>query len=151
MKRLHNLLTCASQSELAFRYFSCEFLLHRPVLYFFLHRDIEYSVRPPPEPHSPADMEPGVLASARECVRAAVQMVWFARQNMHGRLSWCDMQMLFAAYLVILQARGVGDLNGLFLPMGGAEEVLAGVEMATGGAASMSRVWALVRGVKGVG
>lgn len=121
------------------------------MLYFFLHRDIEYSVRPPPEPPSPEDTEPGVLESARECVLAAMQMVRYAPQNISGRLSWCDTQMLFAAYLVVLQARRVTDLNGLFSAMGGAEEVLAGVEVAVRGVASTDRVCTLVRGVGEVG
>lgn len=60
------------------------------------------------------------------------------------------MQMVFAAYLVILQTRQVEGLNGLFPVVGGMDQVLAWVDTMVMGMDSATRAWALVRGVGGV-
>ena len=133
--------------ETALRYFGCVFLLHRPVLYFFLHKDLEYTVRPPENVRTlHVDREPWVLESCRDCIESAALLIhlscltpeergtsagnedgWCV-EDVYG--SWCGLQMLFAAYLILLQVRSVPSLMPVFRNIGDMDALLDKVERA---------------------
>lgn len=117
------------------RYFSCIFLLHRPVLYFFLHKDMEYSVRPPDVRTINSDREPWVLESCRDCIESAALLVYFSCISTESGSpveklynNWCGTQMLFASYLVLLQVRSVTSLIPIFRNIGDLDDLLDRVE-----------------------
>ncbi|OAA63379.1 Zn(2)-C6 fungal-type DNA-binding domain protein [Niveomyces insectorum RCEF 264] len=131
--------------EIALRYFGCVFLLHRPVLYFFLHKDLEYTVRPPGNTRTlHVDREPWVLESCRDCIESAALIIRLsclsaADNGQDGRYnaaventyqSWCGLQMLFAAYLLLLQVRSVPSLVPVFRNIGDIDTLLDLVEHA---------------------
>ncbi|CAK7228850.1 hypothetical protein SBRCBS47491_007049 [Sporothrix bragantina] len=127
--------------ETALRYFGCVFLLHRPVLYFFLHKDLEYTVRPPDNVRTlHVDREPWVLESCRDCIESAALLIhlwctpsfertaekWKPVEDTYG--AWCGLQMLFAAYLILLQVRSVPSLQPVFRNIGDMDTLLDKVE-----------------------
>ncbi|KAH8897607.1 hypothetical protein GQ53DRAFT_817898 [Thozetella sp. PMI_491] len=119
--------------EIAVRYFSCIFLLNRPVLYFYLHKDMEYIVRPPDMQAALSDREPWILESCRDCIESAALIIticWVSSQDAAGRSyrSWLDYQLLFAAYLVLLQVKSVASLAPIFRTLGDIEGMLDSVE-----------------------
>lgn len=121
------------QNELAIRYFSCLFFLYRPVLYFFLHRDMEYSIQPPNSDGAASDHDPWVLESCRDCIESAALIVQFCGSGFANNLkksarSWCEYQLLFAAFLVILQTKGQEVFEPVFRIVGHAERLLDRVE-----------------------
>ncbi|KAL1896368.1 hypothetical protein Sste5346_004753 [Sporothrix stenoceras] len=133
--------------ETALRYFGCVFLLHRPVLYFFLHKDLEYTVRPPENVRTlHVDREPWVLESCRDCIESAALLIHLScltpeergtsAGNEDGSCvedifgSWCNLQMLFAAYLILLQVRSVPSLMPVFRNIGDMDALLDKVERA---------------------
>ncbi|ERS98238.1 hypothetical protein HMPREF1624_05021 [Sporothrix schenckii ATCC 58251] len=132
--------------ETALRYFSCVFLLHRPVLYYFLHNDLENTTRPPGHHALHVDPEPWVLESCRDCIESAALLVHlsFPTPEERGTFpgtggglcvedvfgSWCGLQMLFAAYLILLQVRAVPSLRPVFRNVGDADALLDKVERA---------------------
>ncbi|CAK7233479.1 hypothetical protein SCUCBS95973_008608 [Sporothrix curviconia] len=129
--------------EMALRYFGCVFLLHRPVLYFFLHKDLEYTVRPPENLHTlHIDSEPWVLNSCSDCIESAAMLIYFACARPPQQSSifwrpvedsygpWCSLQMLFAAYLILLQVRSVPSLEPIFSSVGDSDVLLDMVEHA---------------------
>lgn len=120
-----------SQIETAIRYFSCVFLLHRPVLYFFLHKDMEYTVRPPDNGTIQSDQEPWILESCRDCIESAALMIHFAHRSFDPRLpyhNWIEIQLLVAAHLILLQVKSVTSLFPIFRNMGDFDELLDRVE-----------------------
>jgi len=115
------------------RYFYCVFLIHRPVLYFFLHRDMEYSVRPPDNRDLRSGREPWILESCRDCIESTALLIHFSRvpggESSSISTSWGEVQALFAAYLVLLQARSAGTaLRPIFRSVGDPDELLDWVE-----------------------
>ncbi|KAH7139851.1 hypothetical protein B0J13DRAFT_68285 [Dactylonectria estremocensis] len=121
--------------EIAIRYSSCVFLLHRPVLYFFLHKDMEYTVRPPDNRNLHSNQEPWILESCRDCIENAALIIHFTyglwESGHNERLpyhNWIDLQLLFAAYLVLLQVKSVTSLFPIFRNIGDLEELLNRVE-----------------------
>ncbi|EQB54049.1 hypothetical protein CGLO_06159 [Colletotrichum gloeosporioides Cg-14] len=118
--------------EIALRYFACAFLLHRPVLYFFLHKDMEYTVRPPDTQALRSDQAPWILESCRDCIEGATLFVHFSCISMDSQSSkmersyrsWCDIQLLFAAYLVLVQVKSVPALVPIFRVLGDVENLL---------------------------
>ncbi|CAK7204281.1 hypothetical protein SEUCBS139899_007036 [Sporothrix eucalyptigena] len=131
--------------ETALRYFGCVFLLHRPVLYFFLHKDLEYTVRPPENVRTlHVDREPWVLESCRDCIESAALLIHLSCLTDQERAptkdesttvedtygSWCGLQVLFAAYLILLQVRSVPSLQPIFRNIGDMDALLDKVERA---------------------
>ncbi|KIH87417.1 hypothetical protein SPBR_04705 [Sporothrix brasiliensis 5110] len=133
--------------ETALRYFGCVFLLHRPVLYYFLHNDLENAARPPGHVRAlHVDREPWVLESCRDCIESAALLIHLSFPTPEERGtsagtggglcvedvfgSWCGLQMLFAAYLILLQVRVVPSLRPVFRNVGDADALLDKVERA---------------------
>ena len=109
--------------------------MHRPVLYFFLHKDMEYTVRPPDVRTLHSDREPWVLESCRDCIESAALIIYFSCIPAEsGSLvessyqNWCGTQMLFATYLVLLQVRAVTSLIPVFRNIGDLDGLLDRVE-----------------------
>lgn len=114
------------------RYFACAFLIHRPVLYFFLHKDMEYTIQPPNTDGGHLDLVPWVLESCRDCIESAALYIDICytgpvRNGWHYR-NWCDYQLLFAAYFVILQAKALEVFEPIFRNVKDAETLLDQVE-----------------------
>ncbi|KAH7129233.1 hypothetical protein EDB81DRAFT_808912 [Dactylonectria macrodidyma] len=122
--------------EIAIRYSSCVFLLHRPVLYFFLHKDMEYTVRPPDNRNLHSNQEPWILESCRDCIENAALIIHFTyglwESGNTERLpyhNWIDIQLLFAAHLVLLQVKSVTSLFPIFRNIGNLDELLNRAEL----------------------
>ncbi|KAL1864271.1 hypothetical protein VTK73DRAFT_6002 [Phialemonium thermophilum] len=121
--------------EIVLRYFSCVFLLHRPVLYFFLHKEMEYTVRPPDGRTLRSDGEPWILESCRDCIESAALIIYFSyisAEPVHvirgSWRSWFHSQLLFAVYLILLQARVVPSLGPVLRNIGDVDGLLDRVE-----------------------
>lgn len=121
--------------EIALRYFYCVFLLHRPVLYFYLHRDMEYTVRPPNHRALHSDREPWILESCRSCIDSAALIIRFSHYSTGmgettsiSHQSWTDVQMLFASYLVLLQVKPITSLVPILRNIGNPDDLLDKVE-----------------------
>ena len=79
---------------------------------------MEFSVRPPDDIASNSSSAPWVLESCRDCIESAVLIILFLRKRLDyatglesAHFSWFHMQLLFAAYLVILQVKAIPVLE----------------------------------------
>ncbi|KAK9360201.1 hypothetical protein V1504DRAFT_434083 [Lipomyces starkeyi] len=112
--------------ELSLRYYTCIFLLIRPVLYFVLHEDMEY----PSELSSwEGQCQPWMVESSRRTVESMV-MILLAHGERHALpsarwyLSWCDIQVLMAAFMVLLQVRVTSLMDYILSPAGNLDNIL---------------------------
>ncbi|KIW03132.1 uncharacterized protein PV09_05774 [Verruconis gallopava] len=105
MQFSRNLSTSPSSSlrmnELSERYFACNFLLHRPVLYFVLHEDLEKASSPPGSLPSPG-VQPWMVDASQTCIHSSLILL-ASRTIPRKHNNWCDNQLLLAAYLMTLQ------------------------------------------------
>lgn len=109
------------------------FFLYRPVLYFFLHKDMEYAIQPPGVDGTASDHSPWVMESCRNCIENAALIVQLCRpaptDAFHEATHyWLEFQLLFAAYLVLLQVRTHALLEPYLRAVGDVERLMDGVE-----------------------
>uniref|UniRef100_A0A0B7KEA6 Transcription factor domain-containing protein n=1 Tax=Bionectria ochroleuca TaxID=29856 RepID=A0A0B7KEA6_BIOOC len=119
--------------DLALRYFACVFFLHRPVLYFFLHKDMEDAIQPPPAEGAASDHSPWVWESCRDCIESAVLIIQICQrqgtENPYDTLQyWPEYQLLFASYLILLQVRTRPSLEPYLRILGSIDRLLDMVE-----------------------
>ncbi|KAI8238999.1 Hexose transporter HXT13 [Colletotrichum sp. SAR 10_99] len=94
--------------------------------------DMEYTVRPPDTQALRSDQAPWILESCRDCIEGATLFVHFSCISMDSQSSkmersyrsWCDIQLLFAAYLVLVQVKSVPALVPIFRVLGDMENLL---------------------------
>jgi hypothetical protein len=92
---------------------------------------MEYAVRPPDQEATQSDREPWVLESCRNCIESAALMAHLSAGNPGDialPISWLEAEMLFAAHLVILQAKSFEGLAPVFDTVGDAEILLDLIE-----------------------
>lgn len=119
--------------ETAIRYFSSMFFLHRPVLYFFLHKDMEYKARPPDNQAMQSDQQSWILESCRKCIENAALIIHFLHQSSTQDCaphSWVDLQLMMGAYLVLVQAKTTQAFLPIYRSVGDPEALLNFVEHA---------------------
>ncbi|KAJ0326014.1 hypothetical protein Brms1b_000231 [Colletotrichum noveboracense] len=93
---------------------------------------MEYTVRPPDTQALRSDQAPWILESCRDCIEGATLFVHFSCISMDSQSSkmersyrsWCDIQLLFAAYLVLVQVKSVPALVPIFRVLGDMENLL---------------------------
>lgn len=106
---------------------------------------------PPPERRSSqqSDHEPWILESCRDCLESAALLIYVSGISLDepvyhrsGEMedvdehwspertwrSWCDIQLLFAAYLILLQAKSAPALMPVFRNVGEVDGLLDRVE-----------------------
>lgn len=106
------------QIEMALRYHSCVFLLHRPSLYFFLHEGLEHATTPPDARAMERPLDPWVFESCRSCIQSAMLIIYILRQRLRSFpaarcTNWCDMQMVVATACTLMQSRSKDSLASL--------------------------------------
>lgn len=94
---------------------------------------MEYSVRPPNTTIAGSDHGPWVLESCRDCIESAALIIQFccidpASRAEEAYRNWCQFQLLFASYLVILQVKSLPSLGPIFRTIGEPEKLLDLVE-----------------------
>ncbi len=119
------------QLELSRRYFSCQFLLNRPVFYFILHEDMEQSASPPEVMSTHQGIQPWVLDACQMSVKSAL-MILSCSSNGRPHRNWVDTQLLLAAYLMTIQAQLKPENSGLEREIGNVDAILDRAEEALG-------------------
>jgi hypothetical protein len=96
---------------------------------------MEYSVRLPNFTEFQSDNVPWVLESCRNCIKSAALIIYTHRMRFESAskvelsyYNWCDTQMLFAAYLVILQLKSNPTLTMVLKDFGEINWLLDTVE-----------------------
>ncbi|KAF5529810.1 C6 zinc finger domain-containing protein [Fusarium mexicanum] len=117
--------------ELALRYYTCIFLLNRPVLYFYLHEELEYNIRPLDPATVNSNNGLWVHESCKNCIEAATLIIHVHKMDAElstttekAFVSWCDIQMLFAVYMVVLQLKTASPQRRGFKDAGEIESLL---------------------------
>jgi hypothetical protein len=81
---LRQILSHDHQRELAISYHAAIFTLHRPLLYFVLHEDMEQSAIMPSPPASHQHLEPWVLDNCRSCIESASIIIQLLSPETHS-------------------------------------------------------------------
>ncbi|KAE9366820.1 hypothetical protein N431DRAFT_548543 [Stipitochalara longipes BDJ] len=117
--------------ELALRYYACYFILHRVVLYMIVYEDMEEAATPQ---STRREFEPWVLETCRSCTENAgliilTQHANYKSGNIVPYHSWCELQLLVGAYVVVLQVQSVLALAPMFRDLGEIGGLLDAAEM----------------------
>ncbi|KIV80996.1 hypothetical protein PV11_08450 [Exophiala sideris] len=137
--------------ELSVRYHACVFILNRPVLYWILYQNLEQTASPP----SPSGAEEAavaerhlnawVLDSCHACIESAKLIIYnLARPMPHCNsahttsLTWCDVQLLVGAYVVLLSVQTATQFSSEFRDQQQIDETLDLAEVTLSGVSDIS-------------
>ena len=111
------------QKEIILMYHACVFILNRPVLYYVLYQDFEHLASSPSQRgYAERELESWVLNSCQACVESAKLIIHnlhqscqqeFGLQERTG-LNWNEVQLLTAAYAVLLSVQNATDFSMAF-------------------------------------
>ncbi|KAK4948072.1 hypothetical protein LTR10_013126 [Elasticomyces elasticus] len=139
--------------ELSVRYHACVFILNRPVLYWILYQNLEQTASPPSlsgaeeAPVAERHLNAWVLDSCHACIESAKLIIYNLARSMplsNGAVSyttlltWCDVQLLIGAYVVLLSVQTATQFSSEFRDQQQIDEILDLAEATLSGVSHIS-------------